>query len=493
MLILPLAFSYATMIDSYFRYKLKNRPLINKDFKPHFTPSSLASRVSKKLNYSLLILIAASLSLLVYILLPSSSDLPERLATNDNTVPLAIPAVENIETKKPSIQQTSSHPTTKASETRKPVDIAWSKHTIKAGDNLAVIFSDIGLSAQLLHKIIHSGPIAKQLQNIKPGQQLRVSQDDASGLFKSLEYDIDRSHTIRINSRDSIISAAIDEKAIDKVQVTANAEINNSLYFDGKKAGLSDRTIMELANIFGWDIDFALNIREGDRFTVLYNAQYINGERIEDGKILAAEFSNRGHTFQAVRFEYAGGKSEYFSPSGKSMRKSFLRSPIEFARISSRFNLRRKHPVLNRIRAHRGVDYAAASGTPIKTTGDGRIIFRGVKGGFGRVVIVKHGEKYNTLYAHMSKYGRYKKGTFVKQGQTIGYVGKSGLATGPHLHYEFRINGVHRNPLTVKFPAAKPISKKLLATFMQQTNPLLTKLEQSKATYLAANSAQATK
>ncbi|HIG78448.1 MAG TPA: M23 family metallopeptidase, partial [Cycloclasticus sp.] len=187
----------------------------------------------------------------------------------------------------------------------------------------------------------------------------------------------------------------------------------------------------------------------------------------------------------SVRFENKQGHAEYFSADGNSMRKAFLRNPIDFARVSSRFNLRRKHPVLNRIRAHKGVDYAASTGTPIKSTGDGKVIFRGVKGGYGRVIIVQHGQKYSTLYAHMSKYGRYKKGSRIKQGQTIGYVGMTGLATGPHLHYELRINGIHRNPLTAKFPSAKPVSKNLLAQFKQHVAPLLAKLEIAKQTQLA--------
>jgi murein DD-endopeptidase MepM/ murein hydrolase activator NlpD len=246
---------------------------------------------------------------------------------------------------------------------------------------------------------------------------------------------------------------------------------------------------MELANIFGWDIDFALDLRKNDQFSILYEKQFVDGEEIAAGNILAAEFSNRGKIFRAVRFVDPKGHSNYFTPEGDSMRKTFLRTPVDFARISSRFNLKRKHPVLNRIRAHKGVDYAASTGTPIKTTGDGRIIFRGRKGGYGRVVIVQHGQRYTTLYAHLSKFhSKRRSGSYVKQGQTIGYVGMSGLASGPHLHYEFRVNGVHRNPLTVSLPHAKPIDRKYLAAFKQQAQPLMSQLNQIKTVRLAQSS-----
>jgi murein DD-endopeptidase MepM/ murein hydrolase activator NlpD len=465
--------------------------LLNRDFKPRLPNSRIATNVPKYLGYLAISLIAVTLLVVFYYV--STNDNQDQVSsaqTSTTSVSIAIPAsntdqvtetdtnltnlVKDTDVSAPPIVQT---PTTV--ETSK-----WAKHTVKSGDSLAKIFSKFDLSASTLHNIIHSDKLAKSLKKIKPGQQLRVARDDF-GEFSQLEYDIDRVQTIRISSNDNAYSSELIKKPIRTVQTTASAEINNSLYYDGKQAGLSDKTIMELANIFGWDIDFALNLRQGDSFTLLYEAQYINNERIEDGKILAAEFINRGTPFQAVRFTKKDGTGEYFSPNGKSMRKTFLRTPIEFARVSSHFNLRRKHPVLNRIRAHKGVDYAASSGTPIKATGDGRIIHRGVKGGYGRAVIIKHGQKYSTLYAHLSKYGRYKSGSFVKQGQVIGYVGKSGLATGPHLHYEFRMNGVHRNPLTAKFPAAKPIAKKLLAEFMQQTSPLLTALEQAKEIQLA--------
>jgi murein DD-endopeptidase MepM/ murein hydrolase activator NlpD len=253
-------------------------------------------------------------------------------------------------------------------------------------------------------------------------------------------------------------------------------------------AGLSDNLTMEIANIFGWDIDFALDIRKGDAFTVLYEELYLDGEKIDDGNILAAEFVNNGRTYQAVRYTDAGGHTDYYSLDGKSMRKQFLRTPVSIARISSRFNLKRKHPILNKIRAHKGVDYAAARGTPIKATANGRIVHRGKKGGYGNTIIIQHGSKYSTLYAHLSKYrGGLKKGSRVKQGQEIGYVGSSGLATGPHLHYELRVNGVHRDPLRVKLPGAEPLDRKYLDDFMTQANTLLARLDLVRNVQVASN------
>jgi murein DD-endopeptidase MepM/ murein hydrolase activator NlpD len=243
---------------------------------------------------------------------------------------------------------------------------------------------------------------------------------------------------------------------------------------------------MELANIFGWDVDFALEIRSGDRFSLIYEEEYLDGQKYGNGPILAAEFINQGKTFRALRYEDEQGRSSYFSPDGKSMRKAFLRAPVDFRRISSRFTRSRWHPVLGKKRPHRGVDYAAAIGTPIKAAGDGRVIFRGKKGGYGNTVIIKHGSQYTTLYGHLSKFRRkVKNGSRVRQGQTIGYVGKTGLATGPHLHYEFRVNGTHRNPLTVKLPAAAPLKAKYRADFSKKSAPLLARLDLISDTMVA--------
>ena len=238
----------------------------------------------------------------------------------------------------------------------------------------------------------------------------------------------------------------------------------------------------------GWR-NFALDIRAGDQFSLVYEEQYLHGKKLHDGNILAAEFINQDHSYRAVRFTDDKGHSGYYTPDGKSVRKAFLRTPVDFKRISSRFSMHRKHPKLNKIRAHKGVDYAAARGTPIRATGDGKVIYRGVKGGYGNVVILQHGTKYSTLYGHMSRFARgVYSGRQVHQGQIIGYVGMTGLATGPHLHYEFRVNGVHRNPLTVHLPDAAPLPKQYRDTFDNTSRPLLAQLDTLKRTMLALNS-----
>ena len=256
----------------------------------------------------------------------------------------------------------------------------------------------------------------------------------------------------------------------------------------GSRAGLSDNTIMQLAGIFGWDIDFALDIRNGDQFSVIYETRYLDGEKIGDGDIIAAEFTNQGKSYQAVRYTDAANDNEYYSASGRSMRKAFLRTPVKFSRISSRFTKKRWHPVLKKWRSHRGVDYAASRGTPVKATSNGKITHRGRKGGYGKAVFIQHGKTYTTVYGHLNSYAKgLRKGSKVKQGQIIGYVGSTGLATGPHLHYELRVNGVHRNPRTVALPKADPIASSERAAFEQIASVRLEQLSNNKRIMLAMN------
>ncbi len=360
----------------------------------------------------------------------------------------------------------------------------WHNVKVKSGDSLARLFSRQGLSAQELYRVTSDDVAASRLRKIFPGDELKLRIDNEQ--LTELVYEFDIGQSLNLTRSGNKFITQIIEKPLEARTTQANAVINNSLFLSAQSAGLSDKLTMELAGIFGWDIDFALDIRQGDSFTVMYEEIFLDGEKVRDGKILAAEFINRGQAYQAIYYTDSEGHSDYYTPEGLSMRKAFLRTPVAFSRISSRFNLQRKHPVLNKIRAHRGVDYAASRGTPIKATGDGRIVHRGTKGGYGKTVVIQHGSRYNTLYAHMSSYARgVKNGSRVKQGQTIGYVGSSGLATGPHLHYEFRIDGVHRNPLTAKLPSAQPINKKYRAGFKIKSNQMLARLNLIKRTQLA--------
>jgi len=264
--------------------------------------------------------------------------------------------------------------------------------------------------------------------------------------------------------------------------------INSSLFLSAKRAGLSHSLTMDLANVFGYDIDFAMDIREGDEFEVIYEEKVVNGKRVGTGNILSARFTNRGKTYTAVRYTNKQGTTSYYNANGESMRKAFIRTPVDFARISSRFSTGRKHPILNKIRAHKGVDYAAPHGTPIKAAGDGRVTLAGRNGGYGNTVIIQHGQRYRTLYAHMQGFAKgIRNGANVKQGQIIGYIGTTGLSTGPHLHYEFQVNGVHVDPLSQKLPMADPIAASEKQRFMQLSKPLMARMDQEKATMLASN------
>jgi len=368
--------------------------------------------------------------------------------------------------------------------------VDWQDITVKSGDNLSLIFSRVGLSARDVYNVAQLGKEIKPLLNLKPGQTLRFDIREVEGKnnLQQLQLELSPIKMFSVSSINTIYHAELHVRDVEQRQTFASGRIESSLFEAGIETGLSDKLIMELAYIFGWDIDFALDLRKGDNFTLIYSEEYLDGDKIADGSILAAEFTNHGKTFRAVRYTDDNDRSQYYSPKGDSMRKAFSRTPVHFSRISSRFNPNRKHPVLKTNRPHRGVDYAAARGTPILATGDGKISFRGTKGGYGRTVVLTHGGKYTTLYAHMSNFKKgLRTGSRVKQGQTIGFIGSSGLATGPHLHYEFRVNGVHRNPLTVSLPKADALAKKYRADFTAKSQLLLAQLDSLKNTSLAFN------
>lgn len=367
----------------------------------------------------------------------------------------------------------------------------WQELTVKSGDNLSLIFPRVGLTAKDVYHVAKLDKKIKPLLNLKPGQTLRIGTKTGENQTKSLEQlqlilsPIETFQVTRLNDQFEVKTI---EREVELRQQQITGIIDNSLFETGLTLGLSDKVIMELAYIFGWDIDFALDLRRGDNFKLIYNEHFLDGDKIDDGDIVAAEFTNQGKTFKAIRYTDPTGISRYYSPEGDSMRKAFSRTPVHFSRISSRFNPNRKHPVLKTSRPHRGVDYAAATGTPILATGDGKVDFLGTKGGYGRTIILSHGGKYTTLYAHMSRYKKgLKRGKRVRQGDTIGYIGSSGLATGPHLHYEFRVNGVHRNPLTVKLPKAEPLPKQYKEEFFALATPLLAQLDVLTQTAVASN------
>jgi len=356
---------------------------------------------------------------------------------------------------------------------------------VKNGENLALILDRMGVSPRQVYDLISVGKETDPLKRLHPGDIINVDVDE-QGELQQLKYELDHERTLDVRKQLGQFDALIIYHDLERRTKSSTGVIQSSLFLAAKKAGLSTNLTMELASIFGWDIDFVLDIRTGDRFTVLYEEVFRDGKKIRDGNIIAAEFINRGKTHRAFRYTDTDNRTAYYTAEGRSLRSTFLRTPIEFARVSSKFNLKRKHPVLNRIRAHKGVDYAAPTGTAIHATADGKVTFRGNKGGYGRTVVLQHGSKYTTLYAHLSNFRKgVTSGKTVKQGDVIGYVGKTGLATGPHLHYEFRVNGVHRNPLTVKLPSAAPIKKSYLADFQSSTQSLVAQLIELSETAVA--------
>jgi len=352
----------------------------------------------------------------------------------------------------------------------------WRDEKVKQGDSLSNLFKRNKFSAQDLHHIMKLGKPTRALKNIQPGQVFKFRLDDQQKLIEMV-YQQNRFQALHVKRQGDTFNATTISRVAQKRTQHISGNINSSLFVDAKNAGMNAPLIMDLVSIFGWDIDFALDLRKGDSFSLIYEEHFLDGLKIKDGDILAAEFTNQGRVYRAIRYTDPDGKSNYYTPKGLSMRKAFLRTPVDFRRISSRFG-KRKHPVLNRMRLHKGVDYAAQRGTPVKASGDGKIIFRGRKGGYGKAIIIRHGGRYSTLYAHLNNYRRgLYNGKYVKQGQVIGYVGSTGRATGPHLHYEFRINGTHRNPLTVKLPNAAPINKQYKIQFKQHASNLLAQLE----------------
>ncbi len=356
--------------------------------------------------------------------------------------------------------------------------------TVKSGDTLDGLFGRHNLSRADLMALLDLSDARSMLRAIKPGDRFEVTHSD--GLLLSLERRVNDTTTVRVlRGEQGFVLQKIDHP-IESRLAYRHGTINSSLFEAGKQANVADKVIMNLAGIFAWDIDFVLDIRDGDRFVVIYEEIWQEGELLRDGEIQAAEFINDGDSYRALRYVDSSGKADYYTPDGHSVRKAFIRAPVDFSRVSSRFNPRRRHPILNVVRAHKGVDYAAPSGTRVKAAGDGKVIHRGRKGGYGNAIILQHGGNITTLYGHLSRFARQARvGRRVKQGQVIGYVGKTGLATAPHLHYEYRLNGVHRNPRTVSLPKAAPIAEDQREAFFQQTGGLLAQLDTVRRSQVA--------
>ena len=358
---------------------------------------------------------------------------------------------------------------------------AWEAFPVRSGDNLSLLFKRAGFSSTDVYRIVHSAAGGRDLERIYPGQSLAFRRD-AQGRLAAVRHTIDPVHSVLYERLDEGFSSQPSMREPERRPTWASAEIESSLFLAGRAAGLSNNLIMELAAIFGGVLDFVLDPRRGDTMEVLYEQLYVDGEKYRDGNVIAASLTNRGERFNAYRYVDRNGTANYYDESGVSMRKAFLMAPVDFTRISSNFNPRRLHPIYKTVRPHNGTDYVAPRGTPVLAAGDGRVIKAGYSKANGHYVFIQHGERYTTKYLHLHK-RRVKSGQGVVQGQVIGAVGSTGAATGPHLHYEFLVGGVHRNPRTIhkSLPKAKSLPEAEMPVFQLAIAETRTQLAQRRA------------
>lgn len=351
---------------------------------------------------------------------------------------------------------------------------SWQTVAIERGDTLSDVFEELGIPHSELQRVMAHPGVKSTLTKMKPGTELSFDLP-VDGQLRAMRFNKDPATQIQLSFGKEKISESVVAKETDTRTVVLSGKVGKSLFRSARKAGLTGKNINQLTDdIFKYDIDFDSDVGADDRFSVVVEQTWQNGELVNTGPVLAAAFTvdNKLHSgFRYVR----NGKPEYFTAEGRPLQRAFIRMPIPYARLTSRFGARR-HPVLGTMRMHQGVDYAAGTGTPIMAAGDARVQFLGRKGGYGNAVILDHGRGYTTLYGHMSRFGKIRQGQRIGQGTVIGYVGSTGLATGPHLHYEFRINGVHRNPLSITMPPPEPLGGKQLAAFRVETSRALAKI-----------------
>ena len=357
--------------------------------------------------------------------------------------------------------------------------IPWTSVKIRPGDNLSIIFNRIGLKAADLQAIVDIGADVSVLEKIMAGKTLHLQITNDNQLL-ALRYKKNALESLLVTRKADAFTAYRDISESEIIAAFRTARISTdspSLYHAGKKTGLSDNIIMQLSYIFQWDISFALDLRKGDAFAVIYEEIFVEGEKVKEGDILAAHFQNMGKNYSAVLFKEDNGTKNYFTPEGRSLRKAFIRDPVHFSHVSSNFNLRRLHPIHKRVIPHRGIDYAADRGTPVVAAGDGKVNIARQNNASGKYVVIQHGQHYTTKYLHLSSFANaVRPGRTVKQGQTIGYVGSTGWATAPHLHFEFLVNGVHRNPKTVRLPKVDSVPIINIDRFKTSTAPILMRL-----------------
>jgi len=377
----------------------------------------------------------------------------------------------------PHVQRTTlalELPTLPTLTTTAPVN-NWQILRVQKGQTLGSMFGDLGLPANEMQRVLAQPGAKTVLTHLHDGDELAFDIANP-GELRGLRFDKSESTRVEMRIAEDAIKTTIVKRPTETRLEATSGVIEGSLFAAGKRAGLSEKAIAEMTNAFTYDIDFAQDMKPGDSFQVIHEEIWRDGVRLRNGSVIAASFDTGGKRYYAYRYVH-DGKTEYVDENGRPLKKSFMRTPVEFTRISSGFTAARFHPILGRWRAHHGVDYAAPSGTPIMAAGDARVSFAGWRNGYGNCIILDHGRGYTTLYGHMSRLGKYRVGAHVGQGTTIGYVGMTGLATGPHLHYEFRINGDYRNPLSVTMPKPEPLAGAALAQFRAQTAPALAQLQ----------------
>ncbi len=355
---------------------------------------------------------------------------------------------------------------------------------VQRNDTLDLIFHRLRISLTDLANVRSLTGVRTMLDRLSPGERLRFLARD--GLLLGMTRHVSLTQQLEVRRTGAGFTAMVKSLPVETAETVVHGVIRSSLFESANDVGLSDPLVLRLARIFASDIDFVIGLRAGDEFTVEYERLSQHGQYVKDGEILAARFVNQGHEYLAVRYVNPQGVASYFSPDGHSMQKAFVRAPLEFKRVSSGFSSARLHPILNTIRAHQGTDYAAPEGTPVYAAGSGRIVFRGPRGGYGNAIEIDHGGGIQTVYGHLSRFAPLKAGARVQQGETIGYVGMTGLATGPHLHFEFHVDGRFVDPQRVKLPDAAPIDPQLRADFLRVTAPLLSALDGTPVSQLAA-------
>lgn len=371
-----------------------------------------------------------------------------------------------------------------ASKPKMLVKNDWKIITTRGGDSLAAVFNRLGLSSQTLQTIIHDNPRTKAFSNLKPNQQLQLLIKKK--VLEKMIIPLSGAQHLIVYREGKHYKTKINFPEMSSHNHTVTATVRGSLYTTAKRNNIPYTLIQQMTEIFTWDINFAKDVRAGDQFTIIYKGFFIGDKLVKTGDIIAVSYKNRGKIYRAVRYTNRAGNSEYYSPQGTSLKKAFNRYPLRFSHISSTFSLARNHPILRYKRPHKGVDLAAPIGTPIRATGDGRIEIIGRQSGYGNMVKINHNKIYSTIYGHMLKFQKgLSRGDFVKRGQVIGYVGQTGLATGPHCHYEFHINKQPKNPTTVDLPRGFPVPSREMAAFKANANTLLSQLDLFEKTHLA--------